>query len=71
MNWTFHSHLDVFSSGKSTLKQVWQRPSSQWEDTFDWTVTEDTPGKENPPQPKAGHWTSIESFKKQFPNFNG
>lgn len=67
--WEFDSHLDVTNKGQARLKQVWARPSRQWDDTREWTLTEDTPGKENPPADGCGHWASTYSFKKAFPHF--
>ena len=53
--WEFDSHLEVTTKLFGThLKQVWCRPSSQWPDTFEWTLTVDTPGKENPPIGNVG-----------------
>jgi ankyrin repeat protein len=34
-------------------------------------MTENTPGRENPPKVGCGHWTSTESFKQAFPRFEG
>lgn len=75
--WEFDSHLDVTSSGKTRLMQVWSRESTKFPNERDWVVTENKPGIENPPKlvgrngyGDIGHWTSLEAFKKQFPHFN-
>lgn len=67
--WEFDSHLEITFQGKSRLVQIWSCPSPDWGDTRAWTKTENTPGKENPPKPGQGYWTSTEAFKKQFTNF--
>lgn len=69
--WEFDSHLTVSSSGRKREVQVWSRPAEpQFGNTRAWTITEDTPGKENPPRPSCGYWTNTDAFKKDFPHFN-
>lgn len=68
--WEFDSHMIISHRGEERQVQVWSRPSGQWSDTRDWTFTEDTPGKENPPPVGCGHYTSTENFKKAYPQFN-
>jgi len=66
--WEFNSHLEVIFQGKPLIKQVWSRIGEYGE--IEWTLTPDTPGKENPPEPGRGHWTNTDAFKKDFPSFN-
>ena len=68
-SWDFDSHLFIRVPGHSRLMQVWSRPSREWDDTRDWVLTEDTPGKENPPKTGYRYYTSTESFKKSYPYF--
>lgn len=68
--WEFDSLLELPAiNGGKVIKQVWSRPSAQWPDTRDWTLMVATPGRENPPKPTEGHWTSTEAFRKAHPHF--
>jgi hypothetical protein len=70
--WEFDSHLEIIpTSGRKRLVQVWSRPSVTSPYTREWVVTEDTPGKENPPS-MLGRIvsTSTYAFRKLYPNFN-
>ena len=68
MNWEFDSHLEITTKLHGTrIVQVWSRKS--FDECF-WTITEDSPKGENPPKNKCGYWTSLNSFKIAFPNFN-
>jgi hypothetical protein len=69
--WEYDSNMDITYRGETRSVQVWSRISRQWPDTRAWTFTEDVRGKENSPKNlNCGHYTSTESFAKQFPNFN-
>ncbi len=66
--WEFDSIIEYTYKGNLLRKQVWSRQSKVWLKEKDWCIRLDT-GKENPPPPNYGHWTSLESFRKTFPHF--
>lgn len=63
--WEFDSLLET----RGRILQVWSRPSAQWDDTREWTLMPNTPGRENPPYRGIGHYTNTEAFRRAYPEF--